>query len=95
MKIPIVNREYYIIYLEWFENLYFIHTDVFKWSSDIKKEYIKELDQLQRMIDLPLYGMVESWNTKLSKFGHKIGFSYVRDLKGNDGNLYKIYKRSL
>jgi hypothetical protein len=95
MKIPIVNREYYIIYLEWFADMYWLHTDVFKWSNEIKKKYLKELNQLQRMIDSPLYGAVEDWNTKLSKFGEKIGFSYLKDLNGNDGVLYKIYKRSL
>lgn len=95
MKIPVVNRPDYVIYLEWFNEMHWIHTDVFKWTKDTKKEYLKDLNNLQSLIDSPLFGAVEDGNTKLSKFGSKIGFSYVRDLKGNDGNLYKIYKRSL
>jgi len=95
MKVPVVNREHYIQYIEYFNDLHFLHTDVFKWSKDIKQEYLKDLDTLQRLLDSPLFGVVEDTNTKLAKFGEKIGFSYVKDLDGHDGNLYKIYKRSL
>jgi hypothetical protein len=95
MKIPVVNREYYIIYIEYFNDMHWLHTDVFKWSPEIKKQYVKDLDTLQGLIDCKLYGMVEDYNNKLGKFGESIGFNYFKDLKGNDGNVYKIYTRSL
>lgn len=94
-KIPVVNRLEYTIYLEYFNNIYWLHTDVYKWSGQIKKSYLQKLDQLQKLLDEPLYGLVEVENTKLGKFGETIGFTYLRDLEGNDGNLYKIYTRSL
>ena len=95
MKIPVVNREHYTIYIEYFNELYWIHTDVYKWSSEVKKEFLKDLNSFQSLVDSPLFGMVEDWNTKLGKFGETIGFTYLKDLLGNDGNVYKIYKRSL
>lgn len=95
MKTPVVNRDNYIIYLEVFNDMYWLHTDVFKWTSEIKKDYLKDLNTLQGLIDSPLYGAVEQENTKLGKFGESIGFYYLKDLHGNDGNIYKIYKRSL
>ena len=95
MKVPVVNRKEYTIYLEYFNEMYWLHTDVFKWSVKIKKEYLKELDTLQRLLNTTLYGLVEEWNIKLGKFGETIGFTYLRDLQGNDGNLYRIYTRSL
>jgi hypothetical protein len=95
MKIPVVNREHYTIYIEYFNEMYWIHTDVYKWSSEVKKEYLKDLNSFQSLVDSPLFGMVEDWNTKLGKFGETIGFTYLKDLLGNDGNVYKIYKRSL
>lgn len=73
--------------------MYWLHTDVFKWSKEIKEEYIKDLNTLQSLLDSPLYGMVD--NDKLGKFGKTIGFTYIQDLIGNDGNTYQIYKRSL
>ena len=95
MKVPVVNREHYIQYIEYFNDLHFLHTDVFKWSKEIKQEYLKDLDTLQRLLDSPLYAVVEVNNTKLSKFSNKIGFNYIEDLLGSDQQLYKIYKRSL
>ena len=92
-KFPVVNRQEYIMYLELFSNLYWLHTDVFKWSAEIKKHYIKDLNQLQSLLNAPLYGLVD--NDKLGKFGETLGFRYIRDLLGNDGHMYKIYTRSL
>jgi hypothetical protein len=60
MKIPIVLREHYIIYIEWFNNLVFIHTDVFKWTAEVKKNYIRDLNLLQSLLNLPLYGLVDN-----------------------------------
>jgi hypothetical protein len=95
MKVPVVNRKEYIIYLEYFNEMYWLHTDVFKWSSSVKKKYLEELETLQRLLNTTMYGLVEQENTKLGKFGETIGFTYLRDLLGNDGNLYRIYTRSL
>ena len=93
MKIPIVLREHYTIYIEWFNNLVFIHTDVFKWTVEVKKNYIRDLNLLQSLLNLPLYGLVD--NDKLGKFGESIGFKFVKTVIGDDGNTYQIYLRSL
>ena len=95
IKIPVVNRLEYTIYLEYFNNIYWLHTDVYKWSGQIKKSYLQKLDQLQKLLDENIYSLIEVENTKLSKFAKVIGFKYFKDLEGNDGNLYKIYTRSL
>jgi hypothetical protein len=93
MKIPIVQTNEFILYLEYFNEMYWLHTDVYKWSAEVKKNYVRELNQLQSLLNAPLYGLVD--NDKLGKFAVTIGFIYVKDLKGNDGNVYKIYTRSL
>ena len=92
-KVPIVNNQNYIIYLEYFNKLYWLHTDVFKWSSVIKKQFIKDLDTLQRLINDDLYGLVDS--DKLSKFGSKIGFKFLQEITGTDYQQYKVYTRRL
>lgn len=92
-KFPVVNRSHYIMYLELFENYYWLHTDVFKWSAEIKKEYIKDLDKLQSLINAPLLALID--NDKLDKFSKMIGFKYKQDLIGKDGMAYKINYRSL
>jgi len=95
MKVPVVNKEEYIIYLEYFNEMYWLHTDVFKWSSSVKKKYLEDLNTLQSLLDTTMYGLVEQENIKLGKFGETIGFRYLKNLLGNDGNSYRIYKRSL
>jgi len=92
MKIPVVNRNEYVIYLEFFDNLYWLHTDVYKWTAEIKKDYVRELNQLQDLLNAPLYGIVN--NNKLGKFGKSIGFSFLKSVKGVDNFLYQIYTRS-
>ena len=92
-KFPVVNREEYIMYLELFNNLYFLHTDVFRWSAEIKKKYLIDLNQIQSLLNAPLYGLVD--NDKLGKFGETIGFKFVNYAVGADGHTYKIYYRSL
>jgi hypothetical protein len=93
MKTPVVLRDDFVIYIEWFNNLVFLHTDVYRWTPEIKKNFIRELNILQSLLNLPLYGLVD--NDKLGKFGQSIGFTYGEDVIGNDGNSYQIYYRSL
>ena len=93
MKTPIVNRKDYTQYIEYFNDMFWFHTDVYNWTAETKKHYIRDLNQLQSLLDAPLYALVD--NDKLGKFATKINFSYIKELLGNDGNIYKIYKRSL
>lgn len=93
MKLPIVTNQNYIIYLEYFNNVYWLHTDVFKWSGVIKKQYLKDLDTLQRLINNDLYGLVD--NSKLGKFGSTIGFKFLHEVTGTDNQQYKVYTRRL
>jgi len=93
LKLPLVNNQNYIIYLEYFNNLYWLHTDVFKWSSVIKKQFVKDLDTLQRLVNSDLFGLVD--NHKLGKFGTTIGFKFLQEITGTDNNQYKVYTRRL
>lgn len=93
MKIPVVNSLDYTQYLEFYNNMYWLHTDVYRWSAETKKHYIRELNQLQSLLKAPLYGLVD--NDKLGKFGETIGFTFLQPAIGNDGKTYKIYYRSL
>jgi len=48
---------------------------------------------MQSLLNAPIYGLVD--NDKLSKFGNILKFKYVTDSVGVDGNVYKIYNRSI
>jgi hypothetical protein len=66
---------------------------VFKWSAETKKHYIRDLNQLQSLLNAPLYGLVD--NDKLGRFGETIGFKFEKTIVGDDGNTYQLYIRSL
>jgi hypothetical protein len=93
MKIPVVQNKDYIIYLEYYANIYWLHADVFRWTKEVKNKFIKDLDTMQSLLNAPIYGLVD--NDKLSKFGNILKFKYVTDSVGVDGNVYKIYNRSI
>lgn len=93
MKIPIVQNKDYVIYLEYYANIHWLHADVFRWTKKVKNKFIKDLDTMQSLLNAPIYGLVD--NDKLSKFGNILKFKYVTDSVGVDGNVYKIYNRSI
>lgn len=78
MKTPVVIRDSYVMYLEWFDSRLWFHTDIFKWTSKIKREFITDLKTLQSLSPLPLIALVAEDNIKLAKFGTSIGWT-----KGN------------
>jgi len=67
------------MYLEFFEGMLWFHTDVHKWTPEVKTK---------------LVAMVNQRDKKLSKFGKVIGFKYEQPFLGNDKQMYDIYSRS-
>lgn len=94
MKVPVVLRDDYTMYLEFFEGMLWFHTDVHRWTADIKAKYLEDLNILQYLINCPLVAMVNQRDKKLSKFGSVIGFKYEQPFLGNDKQMYDIYSRS-
>ena len=93
VKTPVVQRKNYVMYLEFFAGMHWFHTDVFKWSKEVKKEFLKDLNTLQTLVSMPLVAMID--NTKLAKFARSIGFKYEQPLTGANNEIYEIYSRSL
>ena len=81
------------MYLENFSGMLWFHADVRKWSSEVKKHFIKDLNTLQTLVSIPLVAMID--NTKLAKFARSIGFKYEQPLIGANNEIYEIYSRSL
>ena len=83
------------MYLELYSNMLWFHTDVFKWTPEVKKEYLKDLDVLQHLVTVPLAAMLDEDNSKLIKFAETIGFKHVQPFVGQDNTMYLIYSRGL
>jgi len=94
MKVPVVIRVDYIMYLEFFEGMLWFHTDIHKWTPKIKVKYLEDLNLLQYLTNCPFVAMINQRNKKLSKFAKVIGFKYEQPFLGNDKQMYDIYSRS-
>ena len=83
------------MYLEQHQKYNWFHTDVQKWTAEIKKKYIEDLNTLQLELSPFIVSLVREDNTKLEKFGKSIGFEYETTIKGLDNMKHHIYSRSL
>ena len=92
MKTPVVIRDDYVMYLEWFDSHLWFHTDIFKWTAKVKQAFIKDLNTLQSLMPLPLIALVTEDNHKLAKFGTSIGWIKGNQIMLNNGSQAHIYK---
>lgn len=91
IKTPVVQRQNYIMYLEFFADMHWFHTDVFKWTPEVKKKYLEDLNLLQYLVGTPLVALVEKDNRKLAKFGESTGWAYLQPYQLNNGKEAYIY----
>lgn len=94
IKIPVVIRDDYVMFLEFFEGILWFHTDVNRWTPTVKTKYLEDLNLLQYLINCPLLAMINQRDKKLTKFTKVIGFKYEQPFLGNDKQMYDIYSRS-
>lgn len=93
-KVPVVIRKEYTMALEYTDDLIWFHVDIYKWSKEIKKKYLEDLDLLQYLVAVPIVALVEEDNIKLSKFGIVTGWEVVNRLTLNNGKVGLVYTRS-
>lgn len=93
LKVPVVNRVDYTMYLELFEGMLWFHTDVRKWTPTVKAKYLEDLNLLQYLVDVPLVALVAQDNKKLAKFGKATGWSKLNVVTFNNIE-YDVFTRS-
>jgi hypothetical protein len=93
MKVPVIVTDDYIIYLEHFDSIFWLHTDVFKWSNNIKRKFVSNLNKTQSLLNEDLYALVD--NDKLGKFANNINFKFLQEITGKDSNQYRVFIRRL
>jgi hypothetical protein len=93
MKVPVVLRNDYTMFLELFEGMLWFHTDIKKWTSEVKVKYLEDLNLLQYLVSVPLVALVIETDTKLAKFGEVTGWKKIDKAVFNNMK-YDIYSRS-
>jgi len=67
------------------------HTDVFKWSAKVKREFLKDLQIVRGLINIPLLAFIEEENVKLNRFAKTIGMEKMQEVVSKDGAVAYIY----
>jgi hypothetical protein len=92
-KVPIVNRLDYTMYLEFYADMLWFHTDVRRWTPEVKKQYLEDLDLLQYLVAIPIVALVVKDNVKLAKFGAVTGWNKFNKVIFNNIE-YDVFTRS-
>jgi hypothetical protein len=94
VKTPVVLRQDYVMYLEFFNGYLWFHTDILRWTSKVKREFIKDLNTVQSLLPAPLVALVTEDNEKLAKFGDSVGWIRGQQIMLNNGSTAYIYSWS-
>ena len=92
MKVPTIQTDEFILYLERLEQGVFIHCDVLvKWTKKVKQRLNDCFERLIDQVKAPIYALHIPNDGKHKKFLELYGFQYCDRVTGLDGNEYEIY----
>lgn len=95
MKTPVVLKEDYKIYFELYMDLIFVHSDVFRWNKAVKGAFLKDSDDVVRLLNTPVYAYHVVGDDKHLKFLKLNKFYLVREGLSDKGELLQIYKKEI
>ena len=91
MKVPVIEDDSFTLYIEEYNNLLFIHCDVFKWCKGIRKKMEVALEYLLAKYKQPLFAAQIDNDNKHRKFLKMYGFKYVGVIKDFEGDNRTIF----
>lgn len=94
MKVPVINRQNYHVYLEAHAGILWVHCDVLKFSADVLKDMDKTWKDLVNLLQSDLYVLHDQKINQPSKhFISRYGFYKYKDIVDKNGNPKEIWKR--
>lgn len=90
-KVPICIRKDYTVYLEFFDNLLWLHVDIRRWSARVKKDCQKDFASIQDLIGKPIVALVREDDIKLARFAQSFGWLEKCQIVLLDGSKAFIY----
>ena len=95
MKTPVIYSQYYVVYLEFFDENTFIHCDCSRWNKEIKISLQKDIDILVGIHKKPILALHDQEDIKHRKFLKLMKFEYHSDISCIDGKTRQIFTRGL
>ena len=84
-KVPVVEDKAFTLYLEEYEQLLFIHCDVYKWLKSTRKKMEDRFRFLVKKYNRPIFAAQIDNDNKHRKFLDMYGFKYVGVIKDFEG----------
>jgi hypothetical protein len=96
-KVPVVIRKDYVIYLELFHDNLWFHTDIHRWTPQVKRDFSKSVDDLLELVGVDVVALIREDNPKLEKFAKTFQWTnkgQINLIDGTQANVYTSRKRS-
>jgi hypothetical protein len=90
-KVPVCIREDYILYLEFFKGNLWLHVEIKKWSSEVKKNGLKDIALIEYLTGKPIVALIREEDIKLVRFAKSFGWSEKCQISLLDGSKAFIY----
>ena len=90
-KVPVCIRPDYVMYIEYFQNYLWFHTDIHKWTAEVKRNYKEDLEKLESLLGAQLHALITEDNWKLKKFAETFNWKQTGTLTLKDGSNAFIY----
>jgi len=91
MKIPVIERDDYTVYVEHAGGVRFIHMDVHKWSKAVKQAFLADWNGWAERQEDVLFAMPFIDDEKMRKWAVICGFELLKQHLCLDGVTRKLY----
>lgn len=90
-KVPVCVRGEYIMYFEYWDDSIWFHTDIFKWTADVRRRYTEDVNKLLSLVECPVAALIREDDTKLIRFAKSFGWIEKCQIVLVDGSKAYIY----
>ena len=91
MKRVVLSNDNYEMFIEMHEGCWFFHVDVYKWTPEVKKSYLEDIEKVHQVFQ-PLFAIPEDTGDKMEKFGKVTGFKVIGHHTCVDGVERKVFQ---
>lgn len=86
-----VIRKDYVIYLELSHDNLWFHTDIHRWTPQVKRDFSKSVDDLLELVGVDVVALIREDNQKLEKFAKTFQWINKGQINLIDGTKSSVY----
>ncbi len=91
IKHPVIERDDYVVYVEYANGVIFIHMDVHRWTKQVRKTFLADWNEWAGRQEDTLFAMPFVDDEKMRKWAVICGFEVAEDHSCLDGVIRRLY----